>query len=309
MLNKTAQFWCSYIKIVHLYKNFIKSIRTGNFEMYVVLLPDIINYFFAMNHPNYARWSVKYHNNLLQLENTHPEVYNDFKRGLFGLKRTNKSYSRIPIDLTLEQTINADAASQRMGISYLTDSISARLRWAYSHYLRTAVISEIFEQYGMTQKEDVTNDLKFCKRKNDHDALDKIKVMIKDTMNPFDTDIEKTHLYNLATGKSVKIETEKFLLNIEHIGNTARRNFIKECSEDDKRFESPIKAQKLLTFATEIRKKKITRKDGKVISACLIRDLFGSLLFLALQKQVDMNEVLKYPLTPLPLTLARQNQR
>ena len=54
-----------------------------------------------------------------------------------AIKRTTKPFSASPIDLTLEQTINADAASQRTGISSLTNSISARQRWAESHYLRT----------------------------------------------------------------------------------------------------------------------------------------------------------------------------
>ena len=45
-------------------------------------------------------------------------MYEDFKEGWFGIKHTSKSFSRGPTDLTLEQTINADAASQRMGIAY-----------------------------------------------------------------------------------------------------------------------------------------------------------------------------------------------
>ena len=39
-----------------------------------------------------------------------------FKKGMFGIKRSSKSFSRSPIDLALEQTINADAANQRTGI-------------------------------------------------------------------------------------------------------------------------------------------------------------------------------------------------
>ena len=35
----------------------------------------------------------------------------------------------------------------------------------------------------------------------------------------------------------------------------------------------------------------------------MMRDLFGSILFLSLQKKVDMAEVFCYPLTPVPLSL------
>ena len=35
----------------------------------------------------------------------------------------------------------------------------------------------------------------------------------------------------------------------------------------------------------------------------MVRDLFGSILFLSLQHKIDMEEVLSYPLTPIPLPL------
>ena len=60
---------------------------------------------------------MKYHDNLLRLGVTHPEVQDECRRGCFSLKRTNKHFSAGPIDLALEQTINAVAASQQTGIT------------------------------------------------------------------------------------------------------------------------------------------------------------------------------------------------
>ena len=103
---------------------FIRSIRLGDLELYIYCLPRITNYFFTFNHPNYGRWLVRYHN-LLKLSETQKNVYDLFKKGCFGIKRTKMDFSRLPIDLTLEQTINADVASQKTGILYITNSISA----------------------------------------------------------------------------------------------------------------------------------------------------------------------------------------
>ena len=140
--------------MVHTYNDFSRAIRSGDPDIYIVTtLTKITNYSFALNHPNYARWAVKYHDNLLRLSETHPEVYEDFKHGWFGIKRTSKSFSRGPIDLTLEQTINADAARQRMGIAYLKNSISGRQRWVESNFLHTSVISNVFNKLGMDDKE------------------------------------------------------------------------------------------------------------------------------------------------------------
>ena len=282
---KTAQFWMNYIQMIQMYHTFTRSIRTGNFDIYTAILPEISNYFFALNHHNYTRWSVKYHDNLTRLPHTHPEVYDDFKKGWFGMKRTAKPFSRIPKDLTIEQTINDDAASQRIGISYITDSISAWQRWADSHFLRTSIISNLYEEFGLTNKEDITKDLRRYRREGDNESIKSIKMMVKDTINPFDNDLDTESLYNLNTGNSAEMDTEHFLLNIKKVGNAAREHFINECLEDSSRFESPLKAQMIHTFATEIGKKELKGADGKLVEACLIRDLFGSILYLPLEKR------------------------
>ena len=90
---KTVEFWMKYINIIHDYHMLVRSIQTGDFEMFVSILPTITNYLFALSQQNYARWMVKYHENLLKLPQTHPAVYEDFKKGLFGIKRTPKAFS------------------------------------------------------------------------------------------------------------------------------------------------------------------------------------------------------------------------
>ena len=64
---KTAQYWFGYVRMVQLYP-FIRSIRTGDLELYIFCLKRLSNYFFTFNHPNYARWLVRYHDNLLKLK-------------------------------------------------------------------------------------------------------------------------------------------------------------------------------------------------------------------------------------------------
>ncbi|OXU31268.1 hypothetical protein TSAR_012170 [Trichomalopsis sarcophagae] len=61
-------------------------------------------------HSNDSRWLVKYYDNLLKVEKTHPGLEMQFKNEYFGIKRTNKRFSRSPVDLTLEQIVNAAAA-------------------------------------------------------------------------------------------------------------------------------------------------------------------------------------------------------
>ena len=212
----TAKFWMKYVEMIRLYHTFCRRLREGKFDLYVYCLPKLASYFFSLNHPNYARWLVRYYDNLLEIKDTHPEV--------FSIRRTEKPFSGLPVDLTLEQTINADTACQRKGVSALTNSISARQRWAHRHFIRTSIVSNLFEDLGMTKKEDVSQDLKINQMRKNSKDLCQVMNMIKETINPFADDIDKKHLFNLASGKAASPDTESFLLDIVSTGNKARVN-------------------------------------------------------------------------------------
>ena len=59
------------------------------------------------------------------------------------LKESKKDFSRIPIDLTLDQTVNADTASQNTGILLFTDPISLRVRWTDSNFIRMGFFQKL----------------------------------------------------------------------------------------------------------------------------------------------------------------------
>ena len=61
--------------------------------------------------------------------------------------------------------------------------------------------------------------------------------------------------------------------------------------------------QKVRTFSSEGAKVKKKSTDGKVIEMKMERNLFSKLLCVALEKKIDLKEILRYPLTPVPLSL------
>ena len=90
----------------------------------------------------------------------------------------------------------------------------------------------------------------------------------------------------------------------ESIGNEARKSFIKKCVENPNWFEERIKNNKIYSFVTDSGKQNVREAEGKIIEAILIIDLFGSILCFSMQQKIDMVEVLKYLLTPVPLCLS-----
>ena len=93
---KTAQFYMQYVQMVESYFRFSRSIRSSDIERCIDSVYEIVNLFSIFNQPNYARWSVSYASDLLKLLST---------------------------DLTLEQTVNADAGNSLTGISHFTNYI------------------------------------------------------------------------------------------------------------------------------------------------------------------------------------------
>ena len=157
---------------------------------------------------------------------------------------------------------------------------------------------------GLTRKDDVTEELKPHRMNQNSKDLEKLINGVVETMNPFSPSIDKDHLFNIATGKAAQEETAIFLLRVKATGRNAKNQFIKGCVEDSSRFSRPIKRQKIKNFASQAGRFKVSSaSEKKLVTVTMTRDLFGSILFHALQSKVDMEEVLKYPLTPVPLSL------
>ena len=159
----------------------------------------------------------------------------------------------------------------------------------------------------MTSKEDISEELKLhWVKENCHD-LEKIILSINDTMNPFASTIEKEHLFNIANRKAALGETALVLTNVWTIGFSTRDCFIKDCNDDPNAYQNPIKRPKIKNFASEAGSYKMSSKNKSLLSVSMTHDLFGSILYHAFQAEVDMEQILRYPLTPVPLSTSHVN--
>ncbi|GFW53895.1 uncharacterized protein TNCV_2446881 [Trichonephila clavipes] len=90
---------------------------------------------------------------------THPDLYKEFKQScFFGIKQATKPFSRQPMYLVLEQTINAGAARSLTGVIHL-NSISARHWWARYYDVRSTIINLVYLELGLPTHQDVSTDL------------------------------------------------------------------------------------------------------------------------------------------------------
>lgn len=138
-------------------------------------------------------------------------------------------------------------------------------------------------------------------KKSTKQLMDLIEIIVSN-MNPFCENVDKEELFNISSGQATYTEITNFLLNIESIGNSQREQFILECSVNSDRFEKPIKRNNLLTFAKTLKKQKVV-VNNKIQEIRMQRDLFGRLLAIALDEKINIEKVLSFPLTPVPLSL------
>lgn len=93
----------------------------------------------------------------------------------------------------------------------------------------------------------------------------------------------------------------EFLINAFSRGNELR-DFIESCIKNPENFEKSIKKKDFNFFPVQLRKKNVN-VGGKIQEDRMQRDLFGQLLVISLEQKVDLEKILSFPLTPMPLSM------
>ena len=132
-----------------------------------------------------------------------------------------------------------------MGIIGYADISSAVNRWITTNLVRSEIENNILETADLDAKE-----LRVPRIAKDKEDIQKVKKLIKDTLNPFDKSTNVDALFNIKTGRKLEIEGEALLAFLNE-GVNIRDKFIEECQNNPQRFEEAITKQKISNFATE----------------------------------------------------------
>ena len=124
------QFWSITLNFQLSILMFVRSIREGNFKLYIQTLKQPIPWFFALDHINYARWLPVHLRDIVSLPEKNPELLNEFSAGKFVIHKTHRSFSGIAIDHAHEQ--NNRCVKDDGGAIGLTENSAQLLRWMIS---------------------------------------------------------------------------------------------------------------------------------------------------------------------------------
>ena len=72
------KFWNSYVEMVLVLLRFIKAEHERDWRLHLALTAEMTPYFFSMDRTNYSRWLPVYIADMHLLEDTAPEVHQEF---------------------------------------------------------------------------------------------------------------------------------------------------------------------------------------------------------------------------------------
>ena len=302
-MGPTAQYWCCYIHLINrVHRDLMRAVRTNDIENYLKILPFVIDVFFALNRPNYARWGVLF---LEQLKTADPSIRSVLEKGAFSIRRTSQPFSRTAIDLTLEQTVNRDAASAMKGIVGFHNSPNAIRRWCITSTQRGMSVTELRRMTGLLPEEQTRSQVQASRIKKDNRYIQDLLKAVTESCDPFsEPAITSSCLLNIATGKAATSTTKDYLTEAIKIGRELQLKFREECAKDSSRLLKPIKRRKVNNFANESPKPKSAGATSNRVVASQ-RDIFIRMLVLVSQTtNFDLKHVCSFPITDVPLSIS-----
>jgi hypothetical protein len=295
-----ASFWMMYVDLVEILLGLIRADREGDWNLHLASIRQMIPWCFVADKTNYARYLPVYYLQMASLEKSSPQLHNHFLNGGFSVQLgESNSFGRIPVDQTLEETVNRDTQTSggTKGFSLKPGAVS---RYYLTAEYRAEALRRLRHLIAMQKPRFGHADLQNPRIKRDESDVTSIAEMLENTWtNPFCGD--PTDLVSISTGLVAPLEVATDLLKAHEKGEAAYAARAQKL-EEGSGFYDPIKKLKLKTFS-DLKKVTVIKGTEKEIVLKADNRVFGHMLLIAQNRKLDMQDVLCYPLGPKPWAL------
>uniref|UniRef100_H3APT8 Uncharacterized protein n=1 Tax=Latimeria chalumnae TaxID=7897 RepID=H3APT8_LATCH len=125
-------------------------VAESNFSLYIDTLDQLMPWFFALDHVNYAHWLPVHIQDMVALKETHRTVLDEFQKGNFVVQQSTHSFLLIALDQSHEQT-----NKYIKGEGGLTENTAALRRWMVAGPEVARVVAEFEESMGGEESSDI----------------------------------------------------------------------------------------------------------------------------------------------------------
>ena len=303
-----SAFWMSYLDMVEIILGLVRATREGDWLLHIASIRAMIPWCFAYDRLNYARYLTFYYAQMSRLDIDHPEVYAHFMDGGFSVQLgPNNPFGKIPVDQTIEETVNKDTQTAGGTQGFSLNPGAVRRYYLNAEY-HSMFLRQLRAMVGIVSSSSNHPDLQRNRIEKDESGVKSVTDLIQDSLiNPFR--LEDDSLVSISSGTLAPADVAKDLLSANTMGEKAYQEFKSERLEKEppgaKDFHATLKKQKLKTFTTVCTKK--VQSKGKEIILRADRDLFARMIVIAQGRELDMRNVLSHPLGPIPWSLANEN--
>lgn len=304
--NSSVQFlyWNTVLELELIILTFVRSVREGNFELYVESLRNLAPWFFCLDHTNYARWLSVHLRDMLNLEITHPNIAVEFKKSKFTVSKSNKHFSNISIDHAHEQ-LNALIKGDGGGVG-LTESDAGLTRWITA----SPEILRVMEEFEGSLSQ-VSNDRKHheqkpcCQKRFQQDVKNLLEVFDQEGC-PFSETTANDFLISLDS-HTVADDTVSSSVRISHnLGSKQLETFFRERLQGTVSIHDPIHKNKLPLFTFKSAAKNKSASRLKVAELKMDCQLFSHLYIACQSRESDLNEFFRHENQACPPSLSQR---
>lgn len=304
--NKRPEFqvFLGYMRMIMEMMLFIRAVRTGDWQQHLTSLQLFTKYFFAHDQLNYARMLPLYLAEMQKLQQSDPEIYEEFLKGNWVVnKNPHVPFCALGADNALEHINRSMKVSG--GLVGITLNPSARTKFFLIAPELARLAEEAKEMAGTTSMNEdahhhtLSNSVISREEKN----IEQLVKTIENFTNPFIQ--ENDELFNLVTKVVVPEKVKNDLLGQSDIGQKLFENFVKDRIQCGKMgIWSRMKKRKLQTWKTLGKKIKLSIA-GQTVELQEDRNLFARMLVVCKSRpEIDIREAVgTYEFTVVPRSM------
>ena len=128
------------------------------------------------------------------MKNSYPNPLDVLKKGAFSIRHIKKDYCKSAVDLSLDETVNRDAATKMKGIVSFQNYVKAMRRWSL-----TMTVTDLRTFAGIELGENATAQCRSSRIIRHSSQMAALGTILDKFCNPFMEDAP-TSLMNLTTG-------------------------------------------------------------------------------------------------------------
>ena len=279
-----------YMRMVMEMMTFIRAVRTGDWALHLEALEVFTKYFFAHDMLNYARMIPVYLAEMHMLEESDPEVYEEFQRGNWVVnKNPCVSFCSLGADNALEHVNRSMNVSG--GLIGITLNPNARSKYFLIAPELARLAEKAKEISGMSacKTEKHHHSLSTAVRARQEKNIEQLVTTFRNFTNPFL--VESSDLFNIATKVVMPDKVKEDLCQQSAVGTQLLRRFVEErVTTGTYRIWYPMKKQKLNTWKSATKVIRVKAND-KVIELKEDRSLFARMSLVAKSRpEIDIKE-------------------